>query len=65
MKEHSRSQGDIPAVFRLDALKSVDLFDISLETLQRHLEERAFSSVDNTEFCLERIRQVRFPFTRP
>jgi hypothetical protein len=54
----SRAQGNIPAVFQLKPLNSIDLFEVSLTDLQGHLMNGSFTSVDYIRFCLERIRQV-------
>ena len=58
MKESARPQGAIPAVFRLEPLNSVDLFEASIPDLQRHLQEGKFTSVEYIQYCLERIRQT-------
>ena len=55
-------QQDLPNPFRVQSLKGVELFEITVEILQRHLTEGHFSSADYVKFCLERIRCVCKPF---
>lgn len=52
------SQEKVPAVFRMEPLNSVDLYETTIEDLQRYYEEGKFTSVDYTKYCIERIRKV-------
>lgn len=53
----------VPEVFRLPELKSLDLFEVTVDTLQDHMTKGRITSVDYVAFCLERIRIVGDPFT--
>ena len=55
------SQQDVPDKFHVQSLKGIELYEVSVENLQRYLTEGHFSSVDYVRFCLERIRCVRNP----
>jgi hypothetical protein len=58
MSASTRSQGDVPTVFKLELLNTIDLFEVSLPDLQKHMSDGKFSSVEYVKFCLERIRKV-------
>lgn len=58
--EHS--QQDVPHIFQVQPLKGVDLFEMTIEELQRCLTDRRLTSVDFVKFCLQRIHSVRAPF---
>ena len=57
--EHS--QQHVPYIFQVQPLKGVDLFEMTIEELQRCLTDRHFTSVDFVKFCLQRIHSVRAP----
>lgn len=57
-RQASRLPGDIPPVFLLERLESIDLFEITIQDLQRHLSNGSFTSKQYVEFCLSRIQQV-------
>ena len=59
-REHS--QQHVPQIFRVQLLKGVDIFEMTIEELQRCLTDRHFTSVEFIKFCLERIHSVRAPF---
>ena len=52
------SQRNVPKIFRLPTLKSLDLYEATVEILQNHMSHGNLTSVDYVTFCLERIRQV-------
>lgn len=47
-------------LFALKPLNGVDMEEISLHDLQRHLSSGTFSSRELTEWSLDRIEQVSF-----
>ena len=49
------SQQGLPHLFRLEELKGVDLYERSVEELQKYLSEGRFTSVDYVKSCLRRI----------
>ena len=51
-------QQDFPHLFRLEKLKGLDLYESSVEEIQKCLSEGLFTSVDYVEFCLNRIHTV-------
>ena len=55
------SQHNVPEVFRLATLKSVDLYEVTVEDLQHHMSIGTITSVDYVTYCLERIRTVCTP----
>ena len=55
------SQQHVPQQFQVQLLKGVDLFEMTIEELQRCLTDRRFTSVDFVKFCLERIHSVCAP----
>ena len=55
------SQQDVPDKFHVQSLKGIELYEVSVENLQRYLTEGRFSSVDYVRFCLERIHCVCNP----
>ena len=61
--EHSKSNASnlehmIPKIFCLENLNDVDLFDITIERLQKHLSDYDFTSLELVNSCLKRIRNV-------
>ena len=62
-REHS--QQHVPQTFRVQLLKGVDLFEVTIEELQRCLTDRLFTSVEFVKFCLQRVHSVRAPFVAP
>jgi hypothetical protein len=44
--------------FRLSELKGLDLFEITIEELQRNYQHGSFTSVDYIQFCLDRIQKI-------
>ncbi len=56
------SQQHVPSNFRVQPLKGVELFEMTIEELQRCLTDHRFTSVDFVKFCLQRIHSVRAPF---
>ncbi len=58
-REHS--QQHVPQTFRVQPLKGVELFEMTIEELQQCLTDRRFTSVDLVKFCLQRIHFVRAP----
>lgn len=54
-------QGNVPAVFQMNTLNSVNLFEVTITSLQEHLANKSFTSEQYVSFCLERIRQVSLP----
>ena len=59
-REHS--QQHVPQNFRVQLLKGVDLFEMTIEELQQCLADLRFTSVEFVRFCLQRIHSVRAPF---
>ncbi|CAF9921067.1 MAG: hypothetical protein ALECFALPRED_001704 [Alectoria fallacina] len=57
-QRHDRSQQDVPHPFRLEELKGLDLYEISVAEIQQGLTEGLFTSVDYVELCLRRIHSV-------
>lgn len=57
-KKRAMGQHDVPEPFRMALLKSLDLCEVRVEELQRHMAEGKISSVDYVTYCLERIRKV-------
>ena len=52
-------QDQIPPTFRVGGLHGVELFEITIDKLQRYFAQGRLSSVDYVRFCLERIQCVR------
>ena len=59
-REHP--QQHVPQKFQVQPLKGVEVFEMTVEELQRCLTDRHFTSVDFVKFCLQRIHSVRAPF---
>ena len=59
---YSFSQHHVPQNFRVQPLKGLELFEMTVEELQQCLTDHHFSSVDLVKFCLQRIHAVRAPF---
>ena len=57
------SQQDVPQVFRVEALKSLDLYEVTIDDLRQYLADGRLTSVDYVDFCLQRIRRVCGRFT--
>jgi len=55
------SQDNVPKIFRLPALKSIDLYEVTVEDLQHHMSHGKINAVDYVTYCLERIRVVGVP----
>ena len=53
-----RTKGFIPAIFHLPNLNGYDLFEITVDELQRLYSAKAFSSEEYTQFCLDRVQAV-------
>ena len=58
-REHP--QQNVPQNFQVQPLKGVEVFEMTVEELQRYLTDRRFTSVDFVRFCLQRIHAVRAP----
>ena len=52
------SQQSVPHIFRTEILKGFDLYESSVEEIQRRFSEGCFTSVDYVQFCLRRIHQT-------
>jgi len=55
------SQHNVPNIFRLPPLKSIDLYEVTVEDLQHHISHGKINAVDYVTYCLERIRVVSIP----
>ena len=62
LSRRENSQQNVPQNFRVQPLKGVDLFEMTIEELQRCLSDLRFTSVEFVKFCLQRIHSVRAPF---
>ena len=51
-------QQGIPHRFRLEELRGLNLYEISVEEIQQSFSEGWFTSVDYVRFCLQRIHSV-------
>ena len=51
-------QDDVPDPFKIEPLKSFDLYEATVAQIQKCLEEGKFSSVEYVHFCLDRVRKV-------
>ena len=58
MKSEDLSQQDIPEVFRMQPLRSLDLYEITVEALQSHMSSGKLTSIDYVTYCLDRIHSV-------
>lgn len=56
------AQHNVPDLFRLPALKSRDLYEVTVKDLQHHMSQGKINAVDYVTYCLERIRVVGIPF---
>ncbi|KAL8902139.1 MAG: hypothetical protein Q9207_004858 [Kuettlingeria erythrocarpa] len=54
----NRSQRRVPEPFRMPLFKSLDLYEITVEEVQRYMASGRISSLDYVTYCLERIRLV-------
>ena len=52
------SQQNVLKIFRLPTLKSLELYEITMEELQNHMSHGNLISIDYVTFCFERIRQI-------
>jgi hypothetical protein len=52
---------DPKPIFALNPLNGCDMDEITVAEIQHHLSFGTFSSVDLTEWSLDRIKQVRSP----
>ena len=57
----STSQQNVPEVFRIPLLGSLDLYEVMIKDLQQYMSSGQLSSHDYVTYCLERIRVVRLP----
>lgn len=55
------SQQSVPEIFRLPFLKSLDMYEVTVEDLQNHMSQGKVTSLDYVTYCLERVRKVRTP----
>lgn len=62
LNRKENAQQHVPQSFRVQLLKGVDLFEMTVEELQQCLTDLRFTSVEFVKFCLERIHSVRAPF---
>ena len=53
------SQDKLPYCFRLNDLKSSNLYEITIKDLQSSLAAGRFTSVDYVRCCIDHIRRVR------
>lgn len=51
-------QDDLPSAFRVETYNGLDLYEISVDELQHLLSIGALTSVEYTQFCLDRIQKV-------
>ncbi|KEF55269.1 uncharacterized protein A1O9_08923 [Exophiala aquamarina CBS 119918] len=54
----TQSQGDIPDAFHLPAFRGIDLFEISIDELERHFSSGSLTSWKYTRICLGRIQKI-------
>ncbi|KAF2436222.1 amidase [Tothia fuscella] len=54
----SVSQDHVPAIFRVEELKGVELYEITIDELQKCFKDGSLTSVDYVKYCLERIQRV-------
>ena len=52
------AQQSVPAVFGLEELNGLNLYEITVAMLQGYLSDGQFTSLEYVQFCLERIRRV-------
>ena len=57
-RHRNLSQQNIPDLFCLGKLKSLDLYESSVGQIQQYLSSGHFTSVEYVKFCLERVRIV-------
>ena len=62
LSRRENSQQHVPQNFRVQLLKGVDLFEMTIEELQRCLTDLRFTSVELVKFCLQRTHSVCAPF---
>ena len=62
LSRREQSQQQVPKNFRVQPLKGVEVYEMTIEELQRCLTDCHFTSVDFVKFCLQRIHSVRAPF---
>ena len=53
-----KTQPHMPPIFRLPNLKGHDLFEITVDKLQHLYSSGAFSAIEYTQFCLDRIQRI-------
>lgn len=63
-REKNISQHRVPEPFRMPLFQSLDLYEITVEELQRYMASGWISSLHYVTYCLERIRLVRLPSAR-
>lgn len=54
-------QDSVPQLFRVKALKSLNLYEVTIEDLQAALSDGSLTSVEYVRFCLDRICAVCDP----
>lgn len=54
-------QDSVPQLFRVEALRSLNLYEVTIEDLQAALSDGSLTSVEYVKFCLDRIRAVCDP----
>ncbi|MCJ1341380.1 hypothetical protein MMC09_006676 [Bachmanniomyces sp. S44760] len=52
------SQAKVPLPFRLEPLKSVELYEISIAEIQKHYTHGTFTATEYIQYCLDRVRLV-------
>ena len=50
------SQPEMPSIFELPKLNGHDMFEISVDEIQHLYSSNAFTAVEYTQFCLDRIQ---------
>ena len=61
-RKRDRCQDNVPDVFRMPLLGSLDLYEVTVKDLQQYMSKAELSSQDYVSYCLERIRSVRLPW---
>lgn len=55
------SQGNTPSLFRVDCLKTLNLYVVTIHGLQNYFSDGRLTSTEYVRFCIERIRIVCIP----
>lgn len=58
LQDKQLSPPTVPRAFHLPRLKGHDIFEITVDEVQHLYSSHAFTAVDYTEFCLDRIQSV-------